>query len=153
MHSDDRQAAPSDLDLLLRYLQEHAVRCPGCLGDLTAMTGSECPTCGQSLILCLKAAEPYLRAWIMVTGALAVSAGVGLFFLVGSLIAGFPFSADQPWAVAAAIFHIVSIPLPIGAVLWRRRFIKCSAQTQWLVASFGAMMVALAFAVLVQSNF
>jgi hypothetical protein len=151
MHSDERQAAASDLDLLLRYLHEDEVRCPGCLGDLTAMTGSECPTCGQLLELCIEATEPYLRAWVTLTAALALSAGVGFFFGVGSFIVGFPF--EPGFEMAAAIFHMVSVPLPICAVLWRRRFIKWSAPMQWLVAAFGAMMVALAFAVLVQSDF
>ena len=151
MHGDNRQAAPSDRDLLLRYVREHKARCPGCRGDLAGMGATECPACGQSLELCLQAAEPYLRAWITLTVALALSAGVGLLLLVGSLIAGFPFTGDEPWAVAATIFHIAAIPLTIGAVLWRRQFIKRSSQAQWLVATLGVTMAALAFAGLVLS--
>ena len=82
MHGDNRQAAPSDRDLLMRYLREHQARCPGCRGDLARMWLTRCPTCGQSLRLCLQAAEPHLRAWTTLTAALALSAGVGLFVLL-----------------------------------------------------------------------
>jgi len=152
MHGNNRQATPSDRDLLRRYLRERDARCPGCRGVLAGMWAAECPTCGQSLKLCLQAAEPYLRPWVTLTAALALSAGVGLLLLVGSLAFGeLPFSDDEPWAAAAAIFHVASIPLTIVAVLWRRRFIKRSAQAQWLVATLGATMAALAFAGLVPS--
>ena len=151
MHFDNRHVAPTDRDLLTRYLAEHETRCPGCTAGLAEMVATACPACGVPLELCVRADEPFLRAWATLTVTCALSGGVGLFMILGTIVWGLPFSTAQTFGVAAIIFHITSIPLAVGAALWRRRFVKHPATMQWSVAVAIAAVATLALVTMLAS--
>ena len=152
MNTDSQQVVHSDRDLLFRYLAEQQARCPRCRSELVGLLAAMCPTCCLRLELCVRADEPYLRAWATLTVALGLSGGVGLFFIMGSIASGLQFRHYQAFAVAAMIFHIASIPLTIGVVLCRHRFVKLPSMTQWLVAVVGVVAAALALATMIASD-
>ena len=124
-------AAPDDDDAaLVAFLSTRDAPCPLCGYNLHALVEPRCPECGRELVLSVGLAEPMLKAWITMTTALLLPAGIGVLFLLMIIRRGPP-PPREGWVAVVIFFFIAHVPAAAVAVLYRRRFMKLSPQAQW----------------------
>ena len=142
---DDTSADP----LLVTFLRDRDAYCPLCKYNLRALTSPRCPECGQALSLAVGLAEPYLSAWITLAGALAASAGVGLFFGTLFVLGNRPspsVSLEQLVLFVFDLYFVATIPLAVCTVIFRRRFLRLNRTVQWGLAVSAAFLSGACFA-------
>ncbi len=142
----------TDAALMVQFLSRHDAFCPLCKYNLRGLTRPKCPECGRTLTLSVGLVEPYLRAWIVLMVSLCVTAGPGLLFSVaiGAYfvrhgVASLTLSLLQLIPVLILIF---CIPLAIAALLLRRRFLKLTRRTQWMLARISLLTTIITYLVL-----
>jgi hypothetical protein len=137
-----------DAAALVGFLATRDVPCPLCGYNLHALLEPRCPECGRELVLSVGLAEPMLKAWITMTTALLLPAGIGLLFAAMLVHAGPP--PRNQWKIAAIIFFFIAhIPAAAAAIGWRRRFLKLSPTAQWRWAAGAVASSAAAFVLFV----
>jgi len=89
--------------LLIEYLADRDMACPGCGYNLRGLKEPRCPECGADLQLRVSLAEPKLGVFIAILVALSTGFGFNLFLLGWGMWAmsfrGFPGLRDL-WSVA-----------------------------------------------------
>jgi hypothetical protein len=119
---------------LLEYLRDRDVPCPLCGYNLRQLDSARCPECGREIRLSVNLAEPYLRAWLTTAIALCASAGMGVIVLMISFQEGLPPLRLPPSLVISLYSFMLSIPVAIGALWGRRRFMRLGRRSQGLIA-------------------
>ena len=139
--------------VLLAFLRDHDAPCPVCGYNLRHLTVPRCPECGRELKLSVGATEPYLRGWIALIIPNLLSAGMGVFIILITIMAGeWPERGDRPLMNAVLIFWVANIPIGGLAIGMRRTFMRWTKELQlgiavgwWLlaVAAFGVFLARL----------
>ena len=153
--SESPAEAPTETapELMHRFLRGHNAFCPLCRYNLHGLTGNSCPECGKALVLTVGLMEPFLAAWVSTAVALCASAGIGIVFLVMTLLFGLPGSTGFARILAntTVIAFITSIPFAGVIILMRRRFMRLSRVTQWILSSICIAGVSLVFVLFVMA--
>jgi hypothetical protein len=124
--------------MLLAFLRERDAFCPVCKYNLRGLTVARCPECGRALQLTVGAVEPFWAAWI--TGTIAASGSSGIaVLLVAFSIWRWPHFVR--WDEYFAFFSfVVSIPIAMALLIFRRRFLRLSRPVQWVLSSLVAVL-------------
>jgi hypothetical protein len=138
---DAATADPARSDeMLLAFVREHDAFCPVCKYNLRGLTVARCPECGRALQLTVGAVEPFLAAWI--TGAIGAfgSSGIAVLLVTFGLWRSPHFLR---WGQYVAFYSFVSsIPIALGLLVFRRRFLRLSRLAQWLTSSLVVLLTA-----------
>ena len=136
--------------MLLAFLRDHDAPCPVCGYNLRHLTVPRCPECGRELKLSVGATEPYLRGWIALIIPILLSAGMGVFILLITMMAGrWPERGDRTLMNAVLIFWVANIPIGGLAIGMRKTFMRWNKELQlgmavawWLLAvtAFGVVL-------------
>jgi len=137
--TDHEQRTDGSPPLLQQYLAEHEAPCPGCGYNLCALTGDQCPECGQQLALRVELAEPKLAAFITGLVGLAASAGFSgllLGWLAITLIVRGHWPGDGQLNGILVGGLVMSLAL-LGRWVQRRRWLRCqSTGKRWALVVF-----------------
>jgi len=127
---------PDDTALLLTYLQTHDAPCPLCKYNLRNLVVPRCPECGRQLELTVGITEPFMLPWTLTTVFVAMAAGIGIIFIVGSMAHGLPGWHDIPAFPCMAMFYsLLAIPLTAFLIAARRKFMKLPIAAQYGLAT------------------
>lgn len=127
---------------LVEYLRDRDVLCPLCEYNLRQLDSAQCPECGREIRLSVNLAEPYLRGWLTTVIALCASAGMGIIVLLVSLQDGLPPLSSRASLTISLYAFMASIPVAVGAVWRRKRFMRLGRQSQGLIACAAVIFVA-----------
>lgn len=145
LHQEASLGLMSEDELLLAYVRERDTRCPLCGYNVRNLTAPRCPECGKALRLSVGLADPFLKAWIALSAAACLSAGIGVFILV-VLATGEPLPRFRSLLGAASFYSFVAmIPVAAFALIARRSFLRLNRQTQIMIAVLVAGFVVLQF--------
>jgi hypothetical protein len=139
-------SAPFDPDAFtLAYLMANEAECPACGYNVHALSSPRCPECARPLrVMVVTTQGGYSLAWVILTVAASLAAGVGLFVAVILVREGLPPVSD--WRTLVLLYYLTNLPLPLLCLMFRRLFIRLRA-FQWLVTlpflAFSALMFAL----------
>jgi hypothetical protein len=147
-HSENPPPQPPTNDdrLLAAYLTDRDARCPICLYNLRGLTSPRCPECGHALRLTVGAVDPTSLAWITIVAVLWAAGGIGGVLIYFSIREGIPIHMFWAWWQFACFYAIMACaPLALLALFLRRPFQKLPKKTQWRIAGFVIIPVALFF--------
>jgi hypothetical protein len=124
---------PSNDDaMLLQFVRDREVPCPVCKYNLHALTVPRCPECGRALCLTVGAVEPFLAAWIITAIGSFGSSGIGALLTAFAICR--PVHFHDPTQYLAWWSFTFSVPLAIGTVMFRRKFLRLPRGIQWILA-------------------
>jgi hypothetical protein len=132
----------NDEEMLLAFVHERDAECPACGYNVRSLVSPRCPECGRELRLTIGTLEPYLKPWITLVVVLCAAAGLGLFCFLMLLKDGWPRLGNgrQLGFNMAFLFHMLTMPIAVLAVLTRRRFMRLSRTTQWRLTTLVAIV-------------
>jgi hypothetical protein len=137
--------------ILQQYLEERDVPCPSCGYNLHALRGSECPECGERLVLRVALAEPDLGMFLAALIGLALGVGFSGLLSVYFLIEGFTgnLSAREWREFSFACFLPFALEgIALAVLVWRRgHFQRLTARRQAVVIAGAWAMTTAAFVV------
>ena len=139
----------ADTAALVDYLRDRDVTCPLCRYNLRGLQAARCPECGRELVLSVGLAEPLLKAWITMTAALLLPAGIGVLFGIMFTREGFP--VNEPHVMLLVLLFMAHVPAAAAALWLRRRFLALSPAAQWGWAAGAIGSAVLAFTLFVTS--
>jgi hypothetical protein len=91
------------------------------------------PECGERMVLAVRQAEPYLRAWLALAAAICPCGGIGLLFL--SMVAVSDINTAEAWEMLLlGGFIAAAFMMPLVFIL-RRRFLRLARRTQIVIAA------------------
>lgn len=132
-------------DLLIRYVADADVPCPGCGYNLRGLSSSNCPECGQELKLTVGLAEPKQAA--LIAGLIGLSAGCGLsgLLLIYAAIVIFvmkrgPMSMLDKFIVINAIGLAAHGGVLLGWVKNWNRIRRAPRMRRWMMVVFCWLM-------------
>ncbi|GJQ29051.1 MAG: hypothetical protein HBSAPP03_09350 [Phycisphaerae bacterium] len=114
--------APSDPDLLRRFLAETEAPCPACGYSLRALATDRCPECSAIIRLAVESPSVRLGAWVLAQVFLAMALGFDTVVLAIVTIAMFIEGPSTPaeWAQALTMFGgFAGLAGASGFMLWR----------------------------------
>ncbi len=130
----------SESKLLLEFVRSQDVTCPLCNYNLRALTVPRCPECGRLLKLTVGTVEPFLAAWILLAIAAFGSSGIAILLDLFSLFKG---GHPKDFMATCALYSFnLSVPLALGAVCFRRQFLRSHTSIQWLIAAAALLLTA-----------
>lgn len=149
---EPRRADQSDEDAaLIAYLHGRSSPCPQCAYDLRDIKTTQCPECGEPLILKVGSPRPRF-GWFVVAIAPGCFSGVAACFVLIPIAMtigrNLPPGQGAPWPVIAAdIFGFTSAASVLLIYRFRHRILAWSTRRQFwfafLVWSIHAMALAL----------
>ena len=143
------EATADDVSALVEYLRDRDEPCPLCRYNLRGLTGTRCPECGRALRLSVGLVEPLLGPWLLGALPLIGCAGLGVFGVIGLAKSGWPDNGEPMGLKSALVMFMGSIPLALGAVIMRRRFLRLPRRWQWMIGGAAAFYAAASFACIV----
>ena len=126
--------AADDTTGVVAFLRDRDFPCPLCGYNLRCLTTPRCPECGRELRLTIGLVDPFVRAWITLAAASSASAGLGVFFALMLLRAGWPDRGRLSVANCVIVYFIATIPLALAVLVARRRFMRLRSAVQWRMA-------------------
>ena len=144
MHADPTTQGADD-EALIRWLRDHEDHCPACRYSLMGLAAPECPECGASLALGVRAPNLHLGPWML--GVISFTLGLGfdavvcvlmaialtVAFFQGSMGAGPPLT----FYVLPASLLVLGLSCLAGVallILRRPRWLRLPPHTQWKAA-------------------
>ncbi len=129
--------APDAADLLLEYLRERDVPCPGCGYDLRDLAQPRCPECREDLALSVGFRKPRF-GWLLVTVTPGLFSGIcaGLLLIPIFVLSGVN---RPPWQILLADgFGWTSGLVALGLIRCRYTFIRWpeGRQRAWGIAAW-----------------
>jgi len=143
-------------DLLSIFLRDRDVPCPACAYNLRDLTTSRCPECGHGVALGVGLAERNLKAWVTLLVVCCLGAGTGLvviaLIIIVSILESFADATDrvlpqEPIGLALIAFLVV-VPMTVGVLAIRRRFVRMRPGEQWTIVACAIVYVLSAYAFL-----
>ena len=134
----------AERDWLTAFLRERDESCPLCAVPLRGVGTGVCPGCGRELVLTLKVADPYVRAWVTAALAMCLSAGVGVLVFAIVMKVGLPGDGQRLlyWVVW---YFMLTVPVAAVVVLTRRRFMRLKRNVQRRLAIAAVLATVLGF--------
>jgi len=145
MTESNTSGCGEDTATLVSHLRDRDEACPLCNYNLRGLRSSNCPECGTKLVLSVQQAEPYLRAWLLMTVLLCLNAGMGLLILCITIRdSHFPETLLRPVILPATIVVQLSIPLTALVIVKRRWFLRQTRSRQWWLSGVVSAIAAAA---------
>lgn len=134
-----------DERILIEWLSQHNEACPVCKYNLRSLTSSKCPECGWELQLRVGTKDAILGSWIGTLVSVCIGAGLGIPSIIALIMSqGEVFRGRFTCGGICMIWFSMCIPLAIGLLIGKRRFIRMSADSQRGFAIFTGFMKSLA---------
>ena len=156
MSRDSARSGPPDTDavgLLLEFLRDRDVNCPGCGYNLRDLTQPQCPECEQSVTLCVSVPpSPVLP--LVVTVAPGIFSGIMTILLCFFAVIGGAPIGQMPWFVWLLLgFGAASGVTALFVSVKARAFVRQPIHRQFTWAAVAWSVHLAAFMILLAAMF
>jgi hypothetical protein len=104
--------------MLVSFLRDRDVACPGCGYNLRGLTNDLCPECRQQLVLHVGLSEPRIGLWLAAMIGAACGAGFNII-LCGYFVIRVASGGSMPSAFWTEVAPLIGIPAVVfSALLW-----------------------------------